>query len=73
MRNLNVHGAERGGWLAVEDARIDGMTNDRAHHHPHRGSLPDQRASTREAGVFGTTPRVSSAKRAATSAAHVAF
>ena len=60
-----VTGIEQGAYLPVVDARVGRMMNDRAHHHPHRGLLPGQRASTCGAdGVLSTTPRVSSRSRA---------
>ena len=60
-----VTGVEQGAYLPVIDARVSGMMNDRAHDHPHRALPPGQRASTcGAAGVFGTTPRVSSRSRA---------
>ncbi len=64
VRDL-VTGIEQGAYLPVVDARVGRMMNDCAHHHPHRGLLPGQRASTcGAAGVFWTTPRVSSSSRA---------
>ncbi len=63
VRDL-VTGIEQGAYLPVVDARVGRMMNDCAHHHPHRGLLPGQRASTcGAAGVFLTTPRVSSSSR----------
>ena len=50
---------EQGPDLAVVDARVGGMVDDRAHHHPH----PGHSAST--CGPAGTMPRVSSSRRAA--------